>query len=151
MRVISHGTGGLALPQGLKGVGAGQTPEAQERRRTLLVAEDNEDTSHMLRKWLESDGYQITTTGDGWEAVQLALRHRYDAILMDMSLPTLDGMNALRLIRSHEKLRDVPVVAITAYDAAYPRAEAMESMCDGYMVKPLDFGKLEAVLHRVLR
>ena len=104
----------------------------------------------MLRMWLETDGYEVFTTDSGWEAVQLVLHGRYDAVLMDMSLPTMDGMNALRLIRMHEELRHVPVVAITAYDAAYPRAEAMEAMCDEYMVKPIDFGKLEADLHGVL-
>ncbi len=92
----------------------------------------------MLRKWLETDGYEVVTTTDGWEAVQLALHGNYDAVLIDMSLPTMDGMSALRLSRTHEKSRLVPVVAITAYDAAYPRAEAMEAMCDEYMLKPID-------------
>lgn len=150
MRVTSHETGGLTLPKGMKGAGSEQKPALRGKRRTLLVVEDNEDTSDILRMWLESGGYEVVTTDTGWEAVQLALRGHYDAILMDMSLPAMDGMSALRLIRSHERLRGVPVVAITAYDVAYPRAEAMEAMCDEYMVKPLDLGRLEAVINRVL-
>ena len=150
MRVTSHETGGLVFPQGTEGARPERPTEPRGKRRTLLVVEDNEDTSDILRMWLESGGYEVVTAGTGWDAVQMALRGGYDAILMDMSLPTLDGMSALRLIRGHEHLRGVPVVAITAYDAAYPRAEAMEAMCDEYMVKPLDLGRLEAVLGRVL-
>lgn len=151
MGITSLETGGLTLPQGHERArAAGHAPAPPERRRTLLVVEDNEDLSLMLRTWLEAGGYEVTTAGDGWEAVQSALHNRYDAVLMDMSLPTMDGMAALRLIRAHEELRGLPVVAITAYDVAYPRAEAAEAMCDEYMVKPVDFGRLEAVLRRIL-
>ncbi len=150
MGVTSHETGGLDFPQGTEGARPGRQAEPRQRRRTLLLVEDNEDTADILRMWLESGGYDVVTADTGWDAVQLALRGRYDAILMDMSLPTLDGMSALRLIRGHEHLRGVPVVAITAYDVAYPRAEAIEAMCDEYMVKPLDLGRLEAVLGRVV-
>jgi two-component system OmpR family response regulator len=99
--VTSHEIGGLSSPKALKGDGVDVKPRPQGRR-TLLVVEDDEDTSDILRMWLESEVYQIVTAGDGWEAVQMALRGRYDAILLDMSLPTLDGMSILRLIRGHE-------------------------------------------------
>lgn len=131
--------------------GPGHTPDPLERRRTLLIVEDNDDTTRMLRKWLETRGYEVAATDSGWEAVQMVLHGLYDAILMDMSLPGMDGMIAVRLIRTHQELHDVPVVAITAYDKTYPRAEAINSLCDEYMVKPIDFQKLEAVLRQVLR
>lgn len=150
MRITSLDTGALSFPEGLRAGAAARPAEPAAGRRRLLLVEDNEDTSDMLRKWLELDGYEVSTARSGWEAVQTALRRRYDAILMDMSLPTMDGMGAVRLIRSHEGLRGVPVVAMTAYDAAYPRAEAMAASCDEYLVKPLDFKRLGAVLRRIL-
>jgi len=150
MDLISQGDGANAFRQGYVEDVEGRGPVTSESRGTLLVVEDNEDTADMLRMWLEMDGYEIVTAGTGWEGVQFALRGHYDAILMDMSLPLLDGMSALRLIRAHEGLHNLPVVAMTAYDAAYPRAEALEAACDEYIVKPIDFGRLEAVLRRIL-
>lgn len=150
MSITTQKTGRGAHPRSPDEGAAGQARDAVEAPRRLLIVEDNEDTSHVLRMWLETGGYEIVTVGDGWDGVQSALHNRFDAILMDMSLPTMDGMSALRLIRAHDELCGVPVVAITAYDAAYPRAEAMESMCDEYLVKPLDFSHLEAVLRKVL-
>lgn len=151
MGVSLQDAGGGVHPPCLKDNGAGAARDLDERRRTLLLVEDDEDTADVLRMWLEADGYEVATAASGWEAVGSALRGRFDAILMDMSLPMLDGMSALRLMRAHEALRAVPVVALTAYDAAYPRAEAMAAQCDEYMVKPLDFGRLGAVLRRLLR
>lgn len=150
MDMLLQGAGSGIHPLELKDGGGGVARDLSERQRTLLVVEDDEDTSEVLRMWLETDGYEVVTAASGWEAVQLAVRGGYDAILMDMSLPMLDGMGALRLIRAHEALRPVPVVALTAYDAAYPRAEALEAECDEYMVKPIDFGRLATVLRRVL-
>jgi CheY-like chemotaxis protein len=101
MDITSHGEGVSTTSQGFKEGETGHTPDPLKSRRTLLIAEDNEDTSLILRKWLETNGYDVVTTMDGWEAVQLVLHGHYDAILMDMSLPTMDGMSALRLIRAH--------------------------------------------------
>lgn len=150
MNITSQIKGVSARPRASDDSRPGRDHDPAEGPRRLLIVEDNEDTSQVLRMWLESGGYEVVTAGDGWDGVQSVLHNHYDAILMDMSLPTMDGMSALRLIRAHEGLRRVPVVAITAYDAAYPRAEAMESMCDEYLIKPLDFGRLEAVLERIL-
>ena len=133
-----------------EGARGDRIPPRPEKVQRLLVAEDDQDTSEMLRKWLEADGYEVTSAASGWEAVQLALRGHHDAILMDMSLPAMDGMGAVRLIRAHRHLRAVPVVALTAYDASYPRAEAFEAMCDEYLVKPLDLSRLGAVLRRLM-
>jgi CheY-like chemotaxis protein len=150
MTTTSHDSGEHRDPEDVRDGRGDHLPDCPEKPRRLLVAEDDEDTSFVLRKWLEEDGYEVTIAGCGWEAVQLALRGGYDAILMDMSLPAMDGMSAVHLIRAHEGLSRVPVVAITAYGAAYPRAEALEAMCDEYLVKPLDLGSLGAVLRRVL-
>jgi CheY-like chemotaxis protein len=117
---------------------------------SILLVEDNEDTRDMLRLWLETDGYHVMTAGSGWEAVQLALNGRYDVILMDMSLPVMDGITAVHIIRSHERLRSIPVVGVTAYDAAYPRAEVLAAECAEYMVKPIDLARLDRILDRVL-
>jgi len=124
--------------------------EVDNGRFNILLVEDNEDTRDMLRLWLETDGYRVMTAGSGWEAVQLALNGRYDLILMDMSLPVMDGITAVHIIRGHERLRHVPVVGVTAYDVAYPRAEALGAECADYLVKPIDFGRLEGVINRLL-
>lgn len=150
MGIISLDTGGLTLPQAFGKAQAARAADTSGGRRRLLVVEDNEDTSAMLRMWLETEGYEVVTAADGWEAVRLALHDHYDAILMDMSLPTMDGMSAVRLLRGHDELRGVPIIALTAYDSAYPRAEAMEAMCDGYLVKPINLAELEGVLRRAL-
>lgn len=134
---------------GAPAVGA-EGDELSDRRTSVLLVEDDPDTSQMLKFWLEANDYEVATAGSGPEAVDSALKGEYDAILLDLSLPVLDGIAALNLIRRHDELRDVPVVAITAYDAAYPRAEAIAAECAEYLIKPIDLDRLGRVLDRVI-
>ena len=119
------------------------------QRRTVLLVEDYKDTSEMLRSWLEGRDYEVLSASDGWEGLQLALRHRPALILLDLSLPVMDGLTVADIIRAHEELGHVPIIAVTAYDQVYPPAEAA-ARCDAYLTKPLDLDRLEDVINRLL-
>jgi CheY-like chemotaxis protein len=116
----------------------------------VMVVEDFEDNRFMLRRLLEMTGYRVLEAINGEEAVELAQRERPQLILMDLSLPQLDGLAATRRIRQHADLRDVPIVAVSAHDTADFHADALAAGCNDYVTKPIDFDQLEALLHRLL-
>jgi CheY-like chemotaxis protein len=117
---------------------------------TVMVVEDFEDNRFMMRRLLEMSGYQVLEAINGEEAVELAERERPSLILMDLSLPLLDGLAATRRIRQHEGLRDVPIVAVSAHDTADFHADALAAGCNDYVTKPIDFDQLEQLLNRLL-
>jgi len=118
--------------------------------RTVMVVEDFEDNRFMMRRLLEMSGYHVLEAINGEEAVKLAERERPDLILMDLSLPLLDGLAATRRIREVEELRDVPIVAVSAHDTADFHADALAAGCNDYVTKPIDFDQLESLLTRLL-
>ena len=117
---------------------------------TIMVVEDFEDNRFMMRRLLEMSGYHVLEAINGEEAVELARRERPSLILMDLSLPLLDGLAATRRIRQHESLRDVPIVAVSAHDTADFHADALAAGCNDYVTKPIDFDQLEELLNRLL-
>ena len=117
---------------------------------TVLVVEDFEDNRFMMRRLLEMSGYHVLEAINGEEAVEMAERERPGLILMDLSLPLLDGLAATRRIRQHEDLREVPIVAVSAHDTADFHADALAAGCNDYVTKPIDFDQLEALLGRLL-
>src|ERR1044071_10034573 len=118
--------------------------------QTVLVVEDFEDNRFMMRRLLEMSGYHVLEAINGEEAVEMAERERPGLILMDLSLPLLDGLAATRRIRQHEALRDVPIVAVSAHDTADFHADALAAGCNDYVTKPIDFDQLEALLAKLL-
>jgi two-component system, cell cycle response regulator DivK len=118
--------------------------------QTVLVVEDFEDNRFMMRRLLEMSGYRVLEAINGEEAVEMAERERPGLILMDLSLPLLDGLAATRRIRQHEALRNVPIVAVSAHDTADFHADALAAGCNDYVTKPIDFDQLEALLGRLL-
>ena len=104
----------------------------------------------MMRRLLEMSGYRVLEAINGEEAVEMAERERPGLILMDLSLPLLDGLAATRRIRQHEALRNVPIVAVSAHDTADFHADALAAGCNDYVTKPIDFDQLEALLGRLL-
>ena len=104
----------------------------------------------MMRRLLEMSGYRVLEAINGEEAVELAQRERPHLILMDLSLPQLDGLAATRRIRQHVDLRNVPIVAVSAHDTADFHADALAAGCNDYVTKPIDFDQLEALLQRLL-
>jgi CheY-like chemotaxis protein len=117
---------------------------------TILVVEDFEDNRFMMRRLLEMSGYRVVEAVNGEEAVTLACSELPELILMDLSLPQLDGLAATRRIRQHPELKEVPIVAVSAHDTADFHADALAAGCNDYVTKPIDFDELEALLNRLL-
>ncbi|HXM33993.1 MAG TPA: response regulator [Pyrinomonadaceae bacterium] len=121
----------------------------RKRPRVLLV-EDYEDNRLMMKHLLEMSGYRVLEATNGEQAIKLAKLEIPDLILMDLSLPQVDGLSATRQIRTYPHLRDVPIVAVSAHDTADFHAEALASGCNEYVTKPIDFGQLETLIHSLM-
>ena len=120
-------------------------------RPTVLVAEDHEDSRLLFKFFLESKGCRVVEAADGLEAVTAAEREHPDLVLMDVSLPGLDGLSATRRLRAQESLRALPVVIISGHAAAADRDEAVAAGCSEYLTKPLEMNPLVGVLERHVR
>ena len=118
--------------------------------RTVLVVEDFDETRFVLKLSLELRGYRVLEALNGQEAIEIARREPLDLILMDLSLPILDGFAATRRIREEARSRDVPIVAVTAHATAEYRVKALAAGCNEYVTKPIDFDKLGYLLNRLL-
>ena len=117
---------------------------------TILVVEDFADNRFMMRRLLEMSGYQVLEAVDGRQAVELAESKRPDLILMDLSLPQLDGLDATRRIRELDGLAKIPIIAVSAHDTNDFHADALAAGCNEYVTKPIDFDELEAILKKLL-
>lgn len=118
-------------------------------RRVLLV-EDNELNRDMLSRRLQRRGYEIAVATDGVQAVQAATRDRPDLILMDMSLPEMDGWEATRRLKAEPGTRGIPVVALTAHAMAGDRERALAAGCDEFETKPVELERLLAKMQALL-
>ncbi len=116
--------------------------------KLFLVVEDFEDSRFMMRRLLEMAGYNVVEASDGEQAVRMAVEARPVLILMDLSLPKLDGLSATRQIRQTKGLKKVPIVAVSAHDSPESRTEALDAGCNEYVTKPIDFDHLHALLRR---
>ena len=116
----------------------------------ILLVEDNEDNRDMLSRRLIRKGYEVSLAVDGAEGVAQAATQRPDLILMDMSLPVLDGWEATRRIKGEPGTRDIPVIALTAHAMSDDRDRAFAAGCDDYDTKPVELprllGKIETLL-----
>lgn len=128
--------------------GPGQM-QAEYRRPKILVVEDSEDNRAMMKRLLEMSGYDVWEAVNGEQAVQKAQNVHPDLILMDLSLPRIDGLAASRLIRALPGLTKVPIIVVSAHDTSDFHAEALASGCNEYVTKPIDFGELELLLKRL--
>jgi CheY-like chemotaxis protein len=117
----------------------------------ILVVEDYEDTLLLMRMMLEQRGYRVVEAADGEEAVEVARRERPDIILMDLSLPKLDGLAASRRIREDPQTRDVVIVAVTAHVEPQYRQDALGAGMDAFVTKPIDFNWLDDLLGSLVR
>lgn len=115
--------------------------------KTVLVVEDEEDIRFLLRAVLESEGYRVAEATTGADAVSIALEIVPQLILMDISLPLLDGLSATRQIKAQETLRDVPVIAVSAYHTA--RRRAVRAGCSDLIGKPVDIEELKAMVRQL--
>ena len=119
-------------------------------RPTVLLVEDYEDNRLMMRQLLELSGYRVFEATNGEQAIRLARLEIPDLILMDLSLPQVDGLSATRQIRTVPYLRNIPIIAVSAHDTADFHAEALASGCNEYVTKPIDFDQLGEVLKHFL-
>ena len=124
--------------------------QSEEQIATVLLVEDTEDNRFMMRRLLEMAGYGVVEATNGEEAVRFAQSERPDLILMDLSLPVIDGLAATRAIRKLDGLSKTPIIAVSAHDTSDFQAEALSAGCDSYITKPIDFSQLEVIIARLL-
>lgn len=122
----------------------------QTQRGTVLLVEDTEDNRFMMRRLLEMSGYHVIEARNGQEAVKVAEAEKPSIILMDLSLPVIDGLAATRLIRKLPDCEFIPIIAVSAHDTSDFKEEALSVGCNGYVTKPIDFTALDTLIARFL-
>ena len=120
--------------------------ERDSRDLKVLLVEDVEDTRHFMRLELEEQGFIVFEAENGQVAVETAAREKPDVILMDLTLPLMDGFTATKLIRQNDALKNVPIIAITAHKEDDFRADAKASGFDAYVTKPIDVNWLKGLI-----
>lgn len=108
----------------------------------ILVIEDNEMNRDMLSRRLIKKGFEVILAGDGEEGIRKAQTDKPDLILLDLSLPVLDGWEAARRLKSNKETISIPIIALTAHAMSGDREKAIGSGCDDYDTKPIDFNRL---------
>lgn len=124
--------------------------EIKNTRRTILVVEDDRDIRELLRLTLEVAGYDVIEAENGVDGIAAARQYEPDAILMDMSMPFMDGCQSARRIRQNPRLAKIPIIACTAYNRWEWRGKALLAGCTDFLPKPVDSNKLLAMLSRYL-
>ena len=116
----------------------------------ILLVEDNEMNRDMLSRRLKRRGYEVIVAVDGQLGIDMAKSEAPDLILMDMSLPVIDGWEATRTLKAADATRNIPVIALTAHAMSTDRDKALEAGCDDYDTKPIELprllGKMEALM-----
>jgi two-component system, cell cycle response regulator DivK len=116
----------------------------------ILVVEDNMDTYELVHFILEKNGFETFLAMNGRDGVNAALKQRPDLIIMDMSMPEMDGWTATGIIKKDEQTRAIPLIALTAHALPGDRQRAMDAGCDEYITKPMDLDELvEAIQYWV--
>ena len=108
----------------------------------ILYVEDNPDNVYMLTRRLKKKGFELIIAGDGQEGIDKALEERPDLILMDLSLPTMDGWTATAKIKKIEGVKDIPIIALSAHAMPEHRDRAIKAGCSDYDTKPVDIKRL---------
>ncbi|MDR2416948.1 MAG: response regulator [Holosporales bacterium] len=118
----------------------------------ILLVEDNEMNRDMLSRRLERKGFEVVIAVDGQEGLDLAASSLPDLILMDIDLPIIDGLEAIRRLKADDKTKHIPIIALTAHALAEDRAKSLEAGSNDYDTKPIEFarltGKIEALLNK---
>ena len=108
----------------------------------ILYVEDNPDNVYMLTRRLKKKGFELIIAGDGQEGIDKAIEERPDLILMDLSLPTMDGWTATAEIKKIEEVKDIPIIALSAHAMPEHRDRAIKAGCSDYDTKPVDIKRL---------
>jgi two-component system, cell cycle response regulator DivK len=129
---------------------SGTRMKKQPEPLKVLLVEDTEDNRFMMRRLLEMTGYRVIEAMNGEEAVKLAQAESPNLILMDLSLPVIDGLAATRLIRKLPNFESTPIIAVSAHDTSDFQSEAILAGCNTYVTKPIDFNELEQLIAQLL-
>jgi CheY-like chemotaxis protein len=124
--------------------------ERDSRDLKVLLVDDFEDTRLFLRLALEDNGFIVAEAENGQTAVENANREKPDVILMDLTMPLMDGFAAAKLIRQNDQLKNVPIIAITAHQETDFRSDAKASGFDAYVTKPIDVNWLKELIDGLL-
>jgi len=116
--------------------------------KTVLIVEDNEDNRLIYSQYLAHGGFRVLEAANGAEGIDVARRERPDIVLMDISMPVMDGLTATRALKADADLRSIPVIALTAHAMASDEAMAREAGCDGYISKPVMPREVRAEVER---
>lgn len=116
----------------------------------ILLVEDNEMNRDMLSRRLTRNGFEVVIAVNGQEGIDLALAEKPDLILMDMSLPIVDGWEATRQVKAHPETMSIPVIALTAHAMAQDKAEALAAGCDEFDTKPVELPRLMGKINALL-
>ena len=108
----------------------------------ILYVEDNPDNVYMLTRRLKKKGFELIIAGDGQEGIDKAVEENPDLILMDLSLPTMDGWTATAKIKEMEQVKDIPIIALSAHAMPEHRDRALKAGCSDYDTKPVDIKRL---------
>jgi len=119
--------------------------------KKILVVDDNQDSRELVVKVLKNKGYEIIEAIDGEEALEKAVAEKPDLILMDISIPKINGYEVTRRLKTIEEFKDTPIVALTAHAMKGDRAKAIEAGCEGYISKPINIRELPDQVRSYLR
>ncbi len=122
----------------------------EREQRTVMVVDDYDEVRLLTKRALESFGYRVLEAASGTEAVRLAQAESPDLILMDLSMPNMDGFATIHRLRKLLGLRDVPVIALSAHAAREVREDALAAGCREFITKPVLFDRLKSVVERYL-
>src|SRR5580765_2539060 len=116
----------------------------------LVLVEDNEDNRDMLSRRLQKKGFTVSIAVNGEEALEIVRRELPDLVLMDISLPVMDGFEATKRLKSAEETKNIPIIALTAHAMSGDREKAIEAGCDDYDTKPVELPRLLSKIQGLL-
>jgi two-component system cell cycle response regulator DivK len=129
---------------------AGRNPEARHMTKTVLIVEDNELNMKLFHDLLDAHGYHTLQTRSGIEALSLARVHRPNLILMDIQLPEVSGLEVTKWLKDDEELRDIPVIAVTAFAMKGDEERIRQGGCEAYISKPISIAVFLDLVRRYL-
>ena len=129
---------------------AGRKPKAGGAAKTILIVEDNELNMKLFHDLLDAHGYATIETRNGMDALRLAREHRPNLILMDIQLPEVSGLEVTKWLKDDEALRDIPVVAVTAFAMKGDEERIRRGGCEAYISKPITIGTFIATVRRFI-
>ena len=118
--------------------------------KTILIVEDNELNMKLFNDILQAHGYETAQALNGWKAIGLAQKHHPDLILMDIQLPNISGLEVIKLIKADDDLKDIPVIAVTAFAMKADEKKIRDGGCEGYIAKPISIPKFLETINTFL-